>query len=138
MTFGPSGPNTTTSQETSQNASFERAVVAGEALAAFDAVYQDTADSGKAKKAINNDTVLKADAIGIVKTSVLDDGTGTVVTKGPITNPAWSWTVGGEVYVGATAGALTQTIPTTGNVKPMGKAVSATSIDLDPDTGWSV
>jgi hypothetical protein len=138
MGAGPFVQYTTEGQESQQSATFERTVTAGENLAAFNAVYLDTTDSGKAKKAINNGTSLQADAFGITQAAILDDATGLVTTKGPITNPAWTWTPGGEVYVDATAGALTQTQPSGGAIaKPMGKATSATTVDVDPDTGWT-
>lgn len=137
MTFGPTGPNTTESQETEQQASFETTVTAGEALSAFEPVYLDTADSGKAKKALSAGTALQATAYGITQAGISNGATGLVTTRGPITNPAWTWTVGGEVYVGATAESLTQTKPTPGNIQPVGKAIAATIIDVDINTGWT-
>lgn len=164
MTFGPSGPNTSESQETIQNAYLPTAnekaaldaatdldathpvmtkaytVTAGETLAFGDCVYLDSADSGKAKKAINNDTSEKADAFGFVATvgGISNGATGVIYFTGLLTNAGWALTAGAPVYVGATAAAITNTMPVAGYVKPMGKAVSATQIRINPATGWAV
>jgi hypothetical protein len=58
-----------------------------------------------------------------------------VLKQGDYTNPAWSWTVGGAIYVSnSTAGALTQTMPlSSGNVVLyVGYAISATTMYFDP------
>lgn len=117
------------------------AVTAGETFAsAFTAVYLDTTDSGKAKKAQADGTAAEADAIGILLSATADDAAGVVQVSGPVTNPSWTWTPGAALFVSATAGALTETAPVTVGhyVKPFGYAISATQIIVDPDTGWVV
>jgi hypothetical protein len=115
-------------------------VTAGETLAFGDCAYLDSADSGKAKKAINNDTSEKADAFGFVATvaGIANGATGVIYFTGLLTNAGWALTAGAPVYVGATAAAITNTMPVAGYVKPMGKAVSATQIRINPATGWAV
>jgi hypothetical protein len=66
----------------------------------------------------------------------LETGTGSrrVLLRGVIRYTTWNWTVGAPIYVdAATAGAMTQTMPTTGNqVQPIGYAIDADTIDFNP------
>ena len=57
---------------------------------------------------------------------------------GLIRDETWTWTVGGEIYVsGATAGALTQTIPGSGLfVQPIAIALTAKILLLIPSLGY--
>jgi len=116
-------------------------VTAGETIAAaYTVVYLDSTDSGYAKKAQCDGTSAEADAVGITLGAIADDATGVVQTAGQVTNASWTWTPGAALYVSATAGSLTETKPTTIGyyVKPMGYAISATTIVLDPDSGWLI
>ena len=107
----------------------------------YDAVYIDTS-VGKLRKSANNQTALVANFFGIVIESggIAQDASGVVVINGAVTNIAWNWVPFQWVYVGSTAGTLTQTIPTTNGqyVVPVGVALSATVIQVTPATGWEV
>jgi hypothetical protein len=68
--------------------------------------------------------------IGISTTSV---GLGVPIdiqVSGELTDGGWSWTPGGKLFAG-TNGALTQTAPTTGYVRCVGHAATATKIVID-------
>jgi hypothetical protein len=114
-------------------------VTAGEALSQYAVVYCNTSD-GNYYNALSNGTSVQSDASGIVSQvgGIAQNATGNIVTNGLITNNAWTWTPGGPLYVGSTAGTLTQTAPTGSGyfVKPLGFAVTATQIWFFPQTGW--
>lgn len=105
---------------------------AGATAVAFDAgyVYSD----GKIKLA-------QADAAGTLPSVFLataginTDASGTWLAIGLARKDTWTWTPGGKLYVSAaTAGALTQSAPTTPNlVQCVGVALTATIILWNPD-----
>lgn len=99
-------------------------VTAGEALAANEAV-QPPDSTGKVFKATNLTNFL-----GIVKDAIALNAEGFVYASvgNEVTDATWAWTVGGLIYVGATAGTLTQIKPTPDAI-PIGYA-TATSIVL--------
>ncbi len=100
------------------------AVVASEDLSAGDLVnIYDNAGTPNVRKA---DAASGFPADGFVLTATLTGGTATVYTDG-INNQLASLTVVGTCYLGA-AGAVTQTVPTTGLYQVVGKAVSATEM----------
>lgn len=79
-------------------------------------------------------------AVGIAAASV---GAGTnlnVVVSGTVRNDSWTWTVGGSIYLSASAGTLTQTAPTTSGhaVQRVGVALSADSAYLNFSGEWGV
>ncbi len=101
-------------------------ITAGEALTAGQP-FKISSDT-KAYKAINTDI-----CAGIVKSDIALDAEGFGYTgKGNIITTGAGWTVGGLIYVGTTAGTLTQTEPisTTIGVAPIAIAKTATSIML--------
>lgn len=51
--------------------------------------------------------------------------------QGHVRNDAWSWTVGGELYLAA-AGGMTQTVPTTGQKQKLGVATHTNRIWFNP------
>lgn len=57
----------------------------------------------------------------------------TALTSGSMTEPSWSWTPGGDIFLGE-LGVLTQTPPTNAAVLTLGRALSATVIlvDIEP------
>ena len=61
-----------------------------------------------------------------------------MVTRGYVRNTAWSWTVGGAIYLSSTAGALSQTAPTLTNriIRIVGFAIATDSIYWCPDNTW--
>lgn len=67
----------------------------------------------------------------------LETGTGAkdILLHGYIRNNAWSWTVGAPVYVSATEGELTQTIPSTAGqqVQVVGYATATNTLYFNPD-----
>ena len=58
--------------------------VAGEAIAAGDAVYIDTADNNDLKKCQHVGTALEANAVGIALAAALDTATVTYITEGDL------------------------------------------------------
>ena len=111
---------------------------AGAALAQYDIVYSDAADSGEYKKA-KADVVATCDAVGIALAAIENSAVGEIAIDGKlVTNAGWSaLTPGGTVYLSKdTAGAITQTIPTTGYIKPLGYAITATQILFSPELGY--
>ena len=58
--------------------------VAGEAIAAGDAVYIDTADNNDLKKCQHDGTALEANAVGIALAAALDTATVSYITEGDL------------------------------------------------------
>ncbi len=69
-------------------------------------------------------------AIGITVGAVLQGGLATVQTLGKLTEPSWNWNEG-PVFVGPN-GVLTQSTAGQAFTQQVGVAVSATSIDINP------
>jgi hypothetical protein len=116
-------------------------VTAGEDLAQYDVVYCRSSDS-KYLKSLNNDTAEKAFAVGIVTQTggISNNSTGEVTLIGKVSNPAWSWTAGDSLFVDVNSGVMTQTEPSSLGVyvRPLGEAMTSTSIWFQPSTGWIV
>lgn len=106
---------------------------AGEALSAYDLCYLNS--DGTYHKA-NAGTVTTMPGLVLAGSDFSAAQAGSFIRRGQIVNKNWSWgTIGGFVYADpATAGALTQTLPSqSGNqVQIVGVALSATQIDFDP------
>jgi hypothetical protein len=72
----------------------------------------------------------------VLTNSQLNSGqAGNFSRRGLVINTSWAWaTVGGYVYAGNTAGALTQIIPSTSTeqLQIVGLATGATQMDFDP------
>jgi len=87
-----------------------------------------------------NNTVLKAAAsgiatarcIGFANAAITAAASGAIVTDGLITGIGSAWTAGAAVYLSATAGALTQTAPSTSGqvVLKVGIAKNATDLQI--------
>jgi hypothetical protein len=76
-------------------------------------------------------------ARGIAVAASTDGNTITVLVQGIIRNDGWAWgTIGGPIYLSETAGALTQTAPSTSGsaVQIVGWALSADVIWFGPDS----
>lgn len=74
------------------------------------------------------DTPAHAGAVlGITTGAVLDGEQATIQTAGEMTEPSWTWTPGQTLYVGA-MGQLASAPPTTGWVRPIATAITATRI----------
>ena len=70
----------------------------------------------------------------------LETGTGSkkVLIDGWIKNAAWTWTVGGDIFISETTGGLTQTAPTTLDSvsRKVGKAETANIIRFCPSLNF--
>lgn len=78
------------------------------------------------------DTPAHADQVVGIAIASATSGTCNVRTEGPVTEPSWSWSPG-FVFVG-TDGQLTQSPGATGWLLAVGRAINATTIDVDVDT----
>jgi hypothetical protein len=104
---------------------------AGETLAQYEIVYQDTTDSGEWKKA-DADTEATLETIGIVTESggITDTNSGEITLFGTVTNGSWTWTPGAKLYLSGTAGDASETAGT--NERVIGYALTATQIIFNP------
>lgn len=84
-------------------------LTAGENLVFGDACYVKS--DGKIWKA-DASVIATASAVFLALATISADAAGNFLLIGFARNDAWTWTVGGLVYLSETAGALTQTAPT--------------------------
>lgn len=119
-TAGPTGPQ----GEPGFGETLTQLATAGEILSGHRAVYK------------SNDNVFYADRldltnvsniIGITLGAAILGASVTVVTFGPTIEPTWGWEVGKSIFLGI-GGELTQTVPDSGVLVPLGGATSATEI----------
>lgn len=77
-------------------------------------------------------------AVGLVVANASAAANATVLTHGVARNDAWAWTVGGVIYLSATAGGLTQTAPSTSGdkVQVIGIAISADEMLVNPSLDY--
>lgn len=113
-------------------------LTAGENLVIYDVCYIKS--DGKLWKANATDNT-KMPTLYMATSTISANATGTFFEKGYVTNSSWTWTVGataGVLYASTTAGAMTQTSPTTvGNiVQNIGIAESATVIRFNPSPNF--
>lgn len=104
---------------------------AGEALAFGDVCR--IASDGKVIKA--NATTISTMPVALVATeSMAADNSGLFLIQGIVRNDAWTFTPGGRVYAGITAGTMTQTAPSGSGqvVQVLGIATHATRILFNP------
>lgn len=88
---------------------FYATFMAGEDLVFGNVVYIKSDEKAWKANAGNESTVpVVAMAMGSISTNA----TGKFLLLGLVRNDAWTWTVGGKVYLDTTSGALTQTPPT--------------------------
>lgn len=99
-------------------------VNAGATIAQWEAVYMGSGGEWLLADASADTT---APARGIAIEAGTDNNPMGVLTEGVVRNDAWAWTPGGALYLSETAGALTQTAPTTSGaiVQQVGWAISA-------------
>jgi hypothetical protein len=99
-------------------------VNAGATIAQWEAVYMGSGGEWLLADANGSGTY---PCRGIAAAAGTDNNPMTVVTEGVIRNDAWSWTAGGQIYLSATAGGLTQSAPATSGdkVQQVGFAISA-------------
>lgn len=84
-------------------------------------------------QAIAADQSLSGSVLGVTLASALQGEAVAMRIFGPVSNPAWSWTPGGSLFLGS-SGAMTQTPPTSGYLVAVGSAISATEafINIEP------
>jgi hypothetical protein len=112
----------------------------GESLVKYNVVYQNLGD-GLLFKASCNGLYYQADALGMVTSTATISGQSVEVTVGgPVTNPAWNWTKGADLYVDVVSGTLVEYPPTISGyfAKPMAQAIESQTIWVDPQDGWEV
>lgn len=83
-------------------------LVAAENLVFGEVCYINSA--GKLAKA-DADAIATSSAFFMALASISTDATGSFLALGFARNDAWTWTVGGLIYLSTTPGALTQTAP---------------------------
>jgi hypothetical protein len=88
-------------------------------------------DNGSAIYADNTDLSTAHTFVGISYNAAADGDTVSIVTAGPVTEVIWSWTPQQPIYIG-TGGNLTQTAPTSGYVRRIGFAETATTVFVQP------
>jgi hypothetical protein len=74
--------------------------------------------------------VLQAGGIANGATGTIQIGQGLVTTG--------TWTAGGDIYVGTTAGAISQSLSGATYAKPLGYAPTTTQIFFNPEPGWTI
>jgi len=73
--------------------------------------------------------------IGLVLESISANATGEIGKIIDVRNDSWSWTTGKMLYISETAGAMTDTMPTSSSnqIRKVAVALSATIISFAPD-----
>ena len=76
------------------------------------------------------DDATKMPALGIIRENISNASTGQVVTSGVMNFASHGFTAGADLFIGTTAGALSETAPTgaTGLIQKIGKVISTTHI----------
>jgi hypothetical protein len=105
---------------------------AGATIAQWEAVYLDSTTSEWLLADANGTSTYPARGLAVAAGT--DNNPLTVLDDGVARNDAWTWTVGGTIYLSTTAGGLTQTAPSTSGdkVQIMGYALSADSMRVAP------
>jgi len=97
-----------------------------------DAVYLTGGNTGDNPNVAlaDADDVTKMPALGIVRENISDGAIGQVVTSGEMNFSSHGFTLGADLFISTTAGALTETAPTgeTGLIQKIGKVVGANHI----------
>ena len=107
-------------------------MLAGGAIAAFQTVCIHTT-TGEVVISDSN-AIGTMPVIGIAPAAISDTATGTILLQGFIRDDTFNWTIGGIIYASETAGAMTQTAPTTSGafVQALGVALSADVVYFNP------
>lgn len=133
---GATGPSAVTEAPGSDDTATGLVVnlTAGESVAMGDPVYVKS--DGKVWKS-DADTATTFPAIGIATTTAAADASVTVLLIGIARHDAWSWTVGGVVYLSTSSG-LTQTQPsaTDNAIQIIGIATHADRLYVNPQLVW--
>ncbi len=110
---------------------FTLTMVAGEDITQHTVVRSSTV-SGQVLVADSSDNSICKYVMGIAATGSVSASPIDIISSGIHTDSAWSW-LPGPIYFDS-SGALTQTPPVTGFVLMVGKAISATEINVDVET----
>ena len=107
---------------------------AGATIAQWEAVYLSSSSTWLLADANGSGTY---PCRGLAVAAYVNTNAAVVVDDGTVRNDTWTWTPGGDVYLSTTAGALTQTAPsTTGDkIQKIGYALTADSIRVNIGTG---
>jgi hypothetical protein len=107
-------------------------MLAGGAIAAFDLVCIHTTT----QEVVEADASAYATArvIGIAPAAISDTATGTILLHGFIRDDTFNFTTGATLFLSETAGALTETAPTTDGafVQVVGTALSPDVVYINP------
>ena len=136
-----SNPITTFTQEPASDDTYTGDIIgninAGATITQWEAVYLDATPDWNL-----TDASAVATAGGVMLGLATEAGTASnpidILIKGIARNDAWTWTVGGPIYLSETAGALTQTAPTTTDsvTRIVGYAVSDDAIYWNPSNDY--
>ena len=105
-------------------------LTAGEDLVFGNAVYYKS--DGKVWKC-DADAAATMPVMGLAIATISADDAGEILLVGFARDDTWAWTVGGLVYASETAGGLTQTEPTGGQVQVVGIATHADRMLFKPE-----
>jgi len=108
---------------------FTAQMLAGGAISAFDLVCIHTTTQEVVEA--DASAYVTARSIGIAPAAISDTATGTILLHGFIRDDTWTWTTGGALYLSETAGAMTQTAPSTD-----GAFVQVVGVALSPDVAY--
>lgn len=99
-------------------------LLAGATIAQWEAVYVGGSSTFLLADANGSGTY---PARGLAVAAYSSTNPATVLVQGTVRNDAWNWTPGGDIYLSATAGGLTQTAPSTSGdkVQKVGFALTA-------------
>lgn len=104
----------------------------GSTLTKGQAVYLTGSNTGDTPHVAlaDADDATKMPALGIVRENITNASTGQVVTSGVMNFASHGFTAGADLFIGTTAGALSETAPTgaTGLIQKIGKVISTTHI----------
>lgn len=97
---------------------------AGATIAQWEAVYLGGSSTWLLADANGSGTF---PARGVAVAAYVSTNPATILVEGTVRNDAWAWTPGGTIYLSGTAGALTQTAPSTSGdkVQQVGFALTA-------------
>lgn len=100
---------------------------AGATIAQWEVVYLDSSGTWRLADANGTGTY---PARGLAIAAYVSTNAAKVLFNGVARNDAWNWTIGGDIYLSGTPGAMTQTAPSTSGdkVQKLGYALSADSM----------
>lgn len=103
---------------------------AGATIAQWEAVYLPSGGTYQLADCNGSGTY---PAIGVAVAAYSNGNGAQILTRGTVRNDSWNWVIGGRIYLSGTAGALTQTLPSTSGdkVQDVGFALTADIACLD-------